>query len=123
MVYVFFKLFVISSTPVSCILNSSSFSDADVTVEAPIDWKSRKIFRSIRFRDEKGGRKEKEYFFSPDELGTDCLLRFLPLIVRLQLKDVPVDELLPVWPEGQLQRQRLLARNLCCQPACNYTNN
>lgn len=44
-------------------------------------------------------RKEKrKNIFSPDELGTNCLLRFLPLIVRLQLKDVPVDELLPVRP-------------------------
>lgn len=65
-------------------------------------------------------RKEKrKNIFSPDELGTNCLLRFLPLIVRLQLKDVPVDELLPVRPQGEFQGQRLLARNLCCQPACN----
>lgn len=55
---------------------------------------------------------------SPDELGTDGLLRLLPLIVRLQLKDVPVDELLSVWPEGELQRQRFLTRDLGCQTVC-----
>lgn len=56
--------------------------------------------------------------YAPDELGTNCLLRLLPLIVRLQLKDVPVDELLSVRPESELQRKRLLARDLRCQAAC-----
>ena len=55
---------------------------------------------------------------SPDKLGANGLFRLLPLIVRLQLKDVPVDEFLSVWPEGELQRERFLARDLGCQTTC-----
>lgn len=54
----------------------------------------------------------------PDKLGPNGLFRLLPLIVCLQLKDVPIDELLSVRPEGELQRKRLLARDLGCQTAC-----
>lgn len=55
---------------------------------------------------------------SPDELGTNGLFRLLSLIVCLQLKDVPVDEFLSIWPEGEFQRKRFLSRDLGCQAAC-----